>query len=47
MQAYEEHQRSCEGKTVTHGIIKKLLAALAVSLCMDALTSGGGSGPVF
>ena len=43
MKAYQEHERRCEGKDVTHGTIKKLLAGLAVSFYLDALTSGGGS----
>jgi hypothetical protein len=47
MKAYEEHERRCEGKSVTHGTIKKLLAGLAVSFYLDALISGGGSRPLF
>ena len=40
MKAYEKHERH-EGKSVTHKIAKKLLAALAVSLFTDKFDTQG------
>ena len=47
MKAYEEHERRCEGKKVTHGTVKALLAGFAVSTNRDVLTPGRGDRQIF